>query len=135
MAFSDTFPTGTECGTLNANVRPRKSLAIIRAGPVGLATMIIAKLYSPIPIVVIDIKNTRLKRARRLGANKTINTKLPGAIEDLESFIGGRGFDSIIEVVGTLAIFDLYPRLLTLGGSLANIGVHGHNVVLNLNEL
>lgn len=135
VAFSDAFPTGMECGTLNADVQPGKSMAIVGAGPVGLAAMVTAKLYSPYPTVAIDIENTRLEHAQRLGADKTINTKLPGAMEDLESFIGGKGFDSVIEAVGTPASFDLSQRLLAPGGSLAGIGVHGQNVTLNLDKL
>lgn len=135
VAFSDAFPTGMECGTLNANVQPGKSMAIVGAGPVGLAAMLTAKLYSPYPIVVIDIENTRLEHARRLGADKTINTKVSGALEDLESFVERKGFDSVVEAAGTPASFDLCQKLVAPGGFLANVGVHGQKVTLNIDEL
>lgn len=135
VAFSDAFPTGMECGTLNANVQPGNSMAIVGAGPIGLAAMLTAKLYSPCPVVVIDIDNTRLEHARRLGADKTFNTKLPGSMEELDSVVEGKGFDSVIEAVGTPSTFDLCQKLVAPGGSLANIGVHGRKATLDLDKL
>ncbi|KAJ5674720.1 uncharacterized protein N7477_004654 [Penicillium maclennaniae] len=135
ISLSDALPTGMECGTLNANVQPGNSVAVVGAGPVGLAAMLTAKLYAPYPVVAIDIDNSRLEHAQRLGADKVINTKSPNAMEELDTIVEGRGFDSVIEAVGQPSTFDLCQKLLAPGGSLANIGVHGQKVSLDLDEL
>ncbi|CAG8055456.1 unnamed protein product [Penicillium nalgiovense] len=133
--LSDAFPTGMECGTLNANVQPGNSVAIVGAGPVGLAAMLTAKLYTPYPIVVIDKEDKRLEQAKRLGADKIINVDAFNAMEELDSAVDGKGFDSVIEAVGTPTTFDLCQKLVTPGGSLANIGVHGQKATLDLDKL
>ncbi|GLA31640.1 hypothetical protein AnigIFM63326_010320 [Aspergillus niger] len=135
VSFSDALPTGLECGTLNANIKPGTSLAIVGSGPVGLAAMMTARLYSPSLIVVMDIEDSRLEHASRLGANKTINMKGTDAMEELESITGGKGFDAVIEAAGTSSSFELCQRLLGPGATLANIGVHGENSPLALGEL
>ncbi|KAJ6140013.1 hypothetical protein N7471_006499 [Penicillium samsonianum] len=133
--FSDAFPTGMECGTLNANVQPGKSVAIVGAGPVGIAAMLTSKLYSPYPIVVLDKENKRLELARKLGADQVINVDAFNAMEELDSVVDGKGFDCVMEAVGTPASFDLCQKLVAPGGSLANIGVHGQKATLDLDHL
>lgn len=57
------------------------------------------------------------------------------AMEQLDSVVDGRGFDCVIEAAGTLSAFDLCQKLVGPGGSLANIGVHGKPVTLDLDKL
>ncbi|KAJ5890559.1 uncharacterized protein N7473_006787 [Penicillium subrubescens] len=135
VVLSDSFPTGLECGTLNANVQPGSSVAIVGAGPVGIAAMLTAKLYSPYQIVVIDKDEKRLELAQKFGADKIINVQSFDAMEQLDSVVDGRGFDSVIEAVGASNTFDLCQKLVGPGGSLANIGVHGKQATLDLDKL
>ncbi|RHZ55341.1 hypothetical protein CDV55_101573 [Aspergillus turcosus] len=135
VTLSDSFPTGMECGTINACVQPGNTVAIVGAGPVGLAAMLTAKLYTPSRVVVIDIDDTRLGHAKRLGADEVINPNAPGAMEVLDTASGDHGFDSVIEAVGNPKTFELCQRLVAPGGSIANVGVHGQKVDLELDKL
>ena len=45
--LSDILPTGYECGVLNGAVKPGDSVAIVGAGPVGLAALMTAQFYAP----------------------------------------------------------------------------------------
>ena len=100
VTLSDAFPTGMESGALNAHVRPGCSVAVVGAGPVGLAAMLTAKLYSPAHIVVIDLDDERLRFARSLGADATINSGASNAMDLLDAQSNGVGFDAVIEAVG-----------------------------------
>ncbi|GKZ30972.1 hypothetical protein AbraIFM66950_010797 [Aspergillus brasiliensis] len=135
VSFSKAFPTGLECGILNSNVKPGSRLAIVGSGPVGLAAMITARLYSPSLVVVVDIEDSRLEHARRLGAYKTISMKGINAMEELRSIVSGKGFDAVIEAAGTSSSFELCQRLLSPGATLANIGVHGTDPTLAIGEI
>ena len=154
VTLSDAFPTGMESGALNARVRPGCSVAIVGAGPVGLAAMLTAKLYSPAHLVVIDMDDKRLEYARSLGADATINPGAPGAMDLLDAQTDGVGFDSVMEAVGvpqvrkvpfasfsnTLSLtnpqtFELCQKIIAPGGSLANVGVHGQKVDFHLDKL
>ncbi|RHZ55397.1 zinc-dependent alcohol dehydrogenase family protein [Aspergillus thermomutatus] len=135
VALSDALPTGMECGTLNAMVQPASRVVIVGAGPVGLSVLMTAKLYTPALIVAVDTNDTRLEHAKRLGADQTVNPSSPEAMGMLDSLTEGKGFDSVIEAVGIPATFELCQKLVAPGGSIANVGVHGQKVSLELDKL
>lgn len=134
-AISDALPTGLECGTISAHVQPGSTVAIIGAGPVGLAVMLTARLYTPSQIVMIDLDDTRLEHAKRLGADHAVNPGKLDAMETLNTFTEGQGFDCVIEAVGIPKTFEMCQKLVAPGGSIANVGVHGHPVNLDLHKL
>jgi alcohol dehydrogenase len=47
LYLADILPTGYEVGVLNGQVQPGDVVAIVGAGPVGLAAILGARLYSP----------------------------------------------------------------------------------------
>ncbi|KAK0611682.1 alcohol dehydrogenase GroES domain-containing protein [Immersiella caudata] len=138
VTLSDIFPTGLECGVLNGKVQPGSTVAIIGAGPVGLAALVTAQFYSPATVIMLDTDPGRLKVAADMGAHATIDSgKLDAesAIKSVRELTDGKGCDTVIEAVGIPATFELGQRLLAPGGVLANVGVHGTKVNLFLEEL
>ena len=135
VMLSDILPTGFECGVLNGKVEPGSTVAIVGAGPIGLAALLTAQFYSPAKIIVIDLDENRLEVARRLGATETVNSKDGKAVETVKALTAGRGVDTAIEAVGIPATFLLCQDLVAPGGIIANIGVHGTKVDLHLERL
>nr|WP_312447698.1 zinc-dependent alcohol dehydrogenase family protein [Brevundimonas naejangsanensis] len=133
--LSDILPTGFECGVLNGKVAPGASVAIVGAGPIGLAALLTAQLYSPAEIIMIDLDDNRLDVARRFGATQTINSSAVDAADQVLKLTGGRGVDTAIEAVGVPATFELCESLVAPGGVIANIGVHGKPAQLHLETL
>ena len=74
VMLSDILPTGFECGVLNGQVKAGDVVAIVGAGPIGLAVLLTAQFYSPAAIIMIDLDDGRLKRAEGLGATAVINS-------------------------------------------------------------
>ena len=135
VMLSDILPTGFECGVLNGKVEPGSTVAIVGAGPIGLAALLTAQFYSPAKIIMIDLDENRLEVARRFGATETVNSKDGKAVEKVKALTAGRGVDTAIEAVGIPATFLLCQDLVTPGGIIANIGVHGTKVDLHLERL
>jgi len=135
VMLSDILPTGLECGVLNGRVRPGCVVAIIGAGPVGLAALLTAQFYSPAELIMIDLDDNRLALATRFGATATINSTDGKATERVLAMTSGRGADTVIEAVGIPATFALCQTLVAPGGTIANIGVHGAKVDLHLESL
>lgn len=135
VMLSDILPTGFECGVLNGKVAPGSTVAIIGAGPIGLATLLTAQFYSPSEIIMIDLDDNRLGLARQFGATQTINSADGKVVETVKKLTGGRGVDAAIEAVGVPATFLLCQDLVAPGGVIANIGVHGVKVDLHLERL
>jgi alcohol dehydrogenase len=133
--LSDIFPTGLECGVLNGQVKPGDTVAIVGAGPVGLAALLTAQLYSPAEIVMIDLDANRLEVARSFGATKVVNSSDGRAVEQIMAMTNAAGVDVAIEAVGIPATFDICQSIIAPGGRIANVGVHGKPVEFHLERL
>jgi alcohol dehydrogenase len=135
VMLSDVLPTGFECGVLNGKVQPGSTVAIVGAGPIGLAALLTAQFYSPAEIIMIDLDDNRLETAKRFGATAGINSSDGKAVDSVMKMTGKRGVDTAIEAVGVPATFELCEKLVAPGGTIANIGVHGTKVDLHLENL
>ncbi|KAL7794313.1 alcohol dehydrogenase [Trichoderma ceciliae] len=135
VLLSDIFPTGLECGVQNGKVEPGNTMAIIGAGPVGLAALMTSRMYSPFKTIVIDTNQRRLDMAKMVCAIDVVNNAKDDAVAVVKSLTGGKGCDTVIEAVGVPATFELAQDLLAPGGTLANVGVHGTKVDLKLQNL
>jgi alcohol dehydrogenase len=135
VMLSDILPTGFECGVLNGKVKPGDTIAIVGAGPIGMAALLTVQFYTPAEIIMIDQDNNRLDVAKTLGATHTINDKDENAVEKVMKLTHGKGVDTAIEAVGLPATFELCGKIVAAGGHLANIGVHGKSVILHLESL
>lgn len=135
VMLSDILPTGFECGVLNGRVQPGGSVAIVGSGPIGLAALLTAQFYSPAEIIMIDIDNARLATARHFGATHVVNSAEEDAAAAVREITAQAGVDTVIEAVGVPATFELCQDLVAPGGTIANIGVHGHKADLHLERL
>ncbi|MGC1178417.1 MAG: zinc-dependent alcohol dehydrogenase family protein [Methyloceanibacter sp.] len=135
VMLSDILPTGFECGVLNGKVAPGSTVAIVGAGPIGLASLLTAQFYSPAEIIMIDLDDRRLQAASRFGATQIINSSNGQAAAKVKALTEGRGVDTAIEAVGVPATFLLCQDIVAPGGVIANIGVHGTKVDLHLERL
>lgn len=135
VMLSDILPTGFECGVLNGQVKPGDTVAIVGAGPVGLAALLTAQFYAPSEIIMIDLDDKRLQVAKELGATILINSSDGMAHEAVMAMTNGAGVDVAIEAVGIPATFDICQNIVAPGGRLANVGVHGKPVELHIEKL
>jgi alcohol dehydrogenase len=135
VMLSDILPTAFECGVLNGKVQPGDTVAIVGAGPIGLAALLTAQFYSPSTIVMIDVDANRLQVAKTLGATTLVDSSDGLAAEHVMALTEGAGVDVAIEAVGVPATFDICQAILAPGGRLANIGVHGKPVTLHVEKL
>ena len=135
LFLADILPTAWEVGVLNGGVRPGDTVAIVGAGPIGLAAILTAKLLTPGKIVAIDLADARLAKALDFGADMAINNGSEDAVARIMELTRGLGADVAIEAVGVPATFELCAELVRPGGRVANVGVHGHPATLHLEKL
>ncbi|CAN5255558.1 zinc-dependent alcohol dehydrogenase family protein [soil metagenome] len=134
VMLSDILPTGHEIGVKNGCVKPGDTIAIVGAGPIGMSALLTARFYSPAKIYVVDIDDNRLEIAKQFGATDTINSATEDAVKRIMKETKD-GVDVAIEAVGMPATFDICQGIVRPGGHLANIGVHGHPVELQIQNL
>ncbi|MFE1441791.1 zinc-dependent alcohol dehydrogenase family protein [Streptomyces sp. NPDC058739] len=134
VLLADIFPTSYEVGVLNGRVRPGDTVVVVGAGPIGLAAISTARLFSPERIIAVDLAPARLEAARRLGADAVADAREnpEGLVADLTD---GLGADVVIEAVGVPESFEMCTRMVRPGGHVANVGVHGAPATLHLEDL
>ena len=135
LMLADILPTSYEVGVINGAVKPGDTVVVVGAGPIGLATILTARLYSPGHIIAVDLSDARLEAAKQLGADVTINPSREDPAERINTLTDGLGADVTIEAVGAPDTFEMCARLVRPGGHVANIGVHGKPVTLHLEDL
>ncbi len=135
ILLSDILPTGFEIGVQYGKVKPGDVVAVVGSGPVGLSAVMTARLYGPSKIIAIDLDQARLKRAFDFGATDVVNSSDPDWMKQVFDLTDGAGVDVAIEAVGFPNTFTMVTQLVRPGGTIANIGVHGKQVDLALNEL
>ena len=135
VMLSEILPTGFECGVLNGKVEPGSTVAIVGAGPIGLAALLTAQFYAPAEIIMIDPDENRLQVSQRFGATATVMGTGSKAAEEVMKLTGGRGVDTAIEAVGVPQSFVTCQEIVAPGGTIANVGVHGVKVDLHLEKL
>ncbi|MFJ8801950.1 alcohol dehydrogenase catalytic domain-containing protein [Streptomyces sp. NPDC102487] len=133
VLLADIFPTAYEVGVLNGRVRPGDTVVVVGVGPVGLAAIATARLYSPERIVAVDIAPARLDAAKGLGADAVATAdEAEQLVSDLTD---GLGADVVVEAVGVPESFEMCTRMVRPGGHVADVGVHGKPATLHLENL
>lgn len=135
VMLSDILPTGFEIGVLAGQVKPGDTVAVVGAGPIGMAVLLTAQFYSPSRVIMIDMDPERLEVSRQFGATDVIDARDGKAVEKVMAMTGGKGVDVSVEAVGIPATFDTCQQIIAAGGHIANVGVHGKPVSLALEKL
>jgi alcohol dehydrogenase len=135
VLLSDIFPTGFEMGIEYGQVKPGDTVAVVGAGPVGLAAIATAGLHGAAQVIAIDYDENRLDVAKRVGATQTIQASASDVLDQVRAFTDGYGVDVAVEAVGVPATFAMCVSLVRPGGHVANVGVHGKPVELELQKL
>lgn len=135
VMLSDGLPTGFACGALKDRIHRGSSIAIVGAGPVGLAALVAAQFADPSRIIVIDPDESRLAVARRFGATATLNRAVSDLAAAVLGMTGARGVDMAIDATGLLDTFELCEAILAVDGSIAGISESGARVALHLENL
>jgi alcohol dehydrogenase len=134
VLLADILPTSFEVGVLNGRVRPGDTVVVVGSGPIGLAAILGARLFSPAHVIAVDKAQSRLQAAKLFGADITVMAD-DDPLAVVQSVTGGLGADVVMEAVGTPGTFELCTALVRPGGRVANIGVHGKPATLHLEDL
>jgi alcohol dehydrogenase len=135
VMLSDILPTGFEIGVQYGRIKPGDTVAVVGAGPVGLAAIATAGLYGAAAIIAVDLDANRLEKSREFGATDVVLSGSGDWKDQVLALTDGQGVDVAIEAVGIPATFEMCTGIVRPGGNVANVGVHGKSVELHLENL
>ena len=98
LFLSDILPTGYMAAE-NCDIKPGDTVAVWGCGPVGLFSIVSARLLGAERVIAIDRFPERLRKAREAGA-ETLNYESTDILAALKEMTGGRGPDACIDAVG-----------------------------------
>ncbi len=106
--------TGIGAVVNKARVKAGSSVAVFGCGGVGLAVVMAARLVGAQPIVAVDLLDSKLEKAKELGATHVVNAATEDPVVRIATECNG-GVDYSFEVIGnpaviTQAFHSVYPR-------------------------
>jgi L-iditol 2-dehydrogenase len=95
---------------------------VVGAGMIGLLTIQALRLGGCARIFAVDLEDSKLAMARKLGAEITLNPKRDDVAEEVKRLTGGRGADVAVEAVGATSPIQTALAALRKGGALTLVG-------------
>jgi D-arabinose 1-dehydrogenase-like Zn-dependent alcohol dehydrogenase len=140
-----------QCAGLTAYSSVRKVLnklypgsyaAVVGVGGVGHLVIQCLKVLSPAKVIAIDIAEDKLKLAKRLGADYRVNSKSQNPVEEVQKITGGRGVDSILDLVAVdstlesaTGMLGRHGKLVVVGGSSGTLHLPATSILLHMIEV
>jgi alcohol dehydrogenase len=115
--------------------KPKDNIVILGPGPIGLLSMQIAKKYGIGKVIVLGTKKDRLKIAKELGADITINVLEENYIEKVLKETNGIGADIVIEATGNPEGISEAIKLVRSRGKIIMKTTCGKHSNINATEL
>jgi threonine 3-dehydrogenase len=127
-------PLGNAVHTVMAAGVSVKSVVITGVGSIGLMAIPVARAAGAASVYAIDVNQSKLDLAKRLGADATFLASQPGLVADIKGRTNGDGVDVLLEMSGSGAAIDTGLQMVRNGGTAALLGIPSDSINLNLAE-
>lgn len=138
VLFGCAIPTGSGIIKNVLNPNPGSFIAIFGLGGIGLSALMLSKLYNPSLLIAVDVENSKLEMAKKLGATHLINASVEDPLKMIMEITGGIGVDYAVEAAGlTSTIEKAFDSVKRKGGLLvfASHPKHGEKIKIDPFEL
>ncbi len=119
-------------GAEHANIPIGGTVAIFAQGPVGLMATVGARLLGAGSVIAVETVPRRKELARHFGADVVVDFREQDPVQAILKLTDGQGVDSFIEALGSQAAFEACIKVMRPGGTISNIGYHGHGEYLQI---
>jgi S-(hydroxymethyl)glutathione dehydrogenase/alcohol dehydrogenase len=115
--------TGVGAVLRTSGLQAGQSVAVFGCGGVGLSCIQGARIGGASQIVAVDVFDSKLEMAQRMGATHTVNGSNIDPVEGVKSATGGRGVDHAFEAVGNTTLIRQAVESLAIRGTTTIVGV------------
>jgi L-iditol 2-dehydrogenase len=105
-----------------ANISLGDTVVVVGAGMIGLLVIQALRIAGAKAVVAVDLDDSRLEMARKLGASATVNSAVADPAAVVGEITEGRGADCAFEVVGIGPAVETAARVIRKGGKLIFVG-------------
>jgi len=128
LTLSDVMGTGHHAAVA-AKVGPRKKVAVVGDGAVGLCGVIAARRLGAEQIIILGRHKDRIALAEEFGASDVVSERGEQAVERVRELTGGFGVHSVLECVGLEQAMDTAIKIARPGGAVGRVGVPQHEMM------
>jgi S-(hydroxymethyl)glutathione dehydrogenase / alcohol dehydrogenase len=114
--------TGFGAAANTVHIPVGASAVVIGCGGVGLSALQGCAAQSASPLIAVDVNDSKLELARKLGATHTINAGTDDAIARVLELTGNLGADFAFEAIGLKVTIEQATRMLSAGGTAVIVG-------------
>ena len=132
--LADTLTTGFGVIHHEARVKIGDAVVIIGCGGIGSGAVLGAVLAGAHPVIAVDLHDSKLALAKKLGATETFSARDPAWAEKVRAFLGHPA-DVVIDGTGQPAVLEQAYELCGSKGRCIGIGVMRHDQKLSINTL
>ena len=115
-----------------SNATSQSNVVIFGAGGLGLMGVQIARAITNANIIIVDIDDAKLQLAKELGADHSVNSKDPEAVQKIMSLCGGKGADCVIDFVNAPPTVKMGLAVIRKRGTMTLVGLFGGSIDLSL---
>lgn len=115
-----------------SNLKQGNRVLIYGAGPIGLLTLQAAKAKGAGEVIIADLSDWRLRKAKELGASYIINPAKENLKEYLKAHFPAEGIDLIFECVGAAQTIQEAIEIARKGSQIIVVGVFGKEVPIKM---
>lgn len=115
--------TGVGAVVNTGRARAGDSAAVIGCGGVGLSAIQGCQLAGCYPIIAVDVMESKLEFARRMGATHTVNAREEDVVETLHG-LTHNGPDFVFDTVGSAATIPQAVQAIRPAGTAVLVGLH-----------
>ena len=106
---------------VSAGLKPGKSAVIMGAGKIGLFAAMAAKVAGAAPVIIVDIVQSRLDKAREMGIDVALNSNEIDVISEVRK-LPGEGADAILICVRDGKVLNQAAEMAKRGGTIVLAG-------------
>ncbi len=109
-----------------------KNVVVSGAGTIGNLVAQFAKARGAKKVLITDLSNYRLEKARECGIEETLNVMETPFDEGVKKCFGDEGFQVGMEAAGVQASLDVLMANVEKGGDIVILGVYAKNPTVNM---
>jgi S-(hydroxymethyl)glutathione dehydrogenase/alcohol dehydrogenase len=115
--------TGVGAALRSSGMEAGQTVAVFGCGGVGLSIVQGARIGGARQIVAVDIVESKLGMARRVGATHAVNASHDDPVKAVRALTGGAGVDHAFEAVGNATLVRQAIESLAIRGTATIVGV------------
>ena len=103
----------------HSNITPETNIVVIGCGPIGIGDFLCARLWNPKSILMVDVSDFNLQKAREMGAELTCNSRRENLAGRVMELTDGVGADLVFLAFGDAPTVQQAFEITRRGGQIA----------------